>query len=110
MCLGLGGIASRYGLDCPRIESLWGRDFPHPSFSALEPTNFLHNKKRVSFQGLRRMGPGFEQLPYLAPRLKKEVSYTSTLLWVLIVCSGMNLTYCLITFYMKTVDKKEIVK
>jgi hypothetical protein len=25
------GIATRYGLDGPGIESRWGRDFPHPS-------------------------------------------------------------------------------
>ena len=25
------GIATRYGLDGPRIECRWGRDFPHPS-------------------------------------------------------------------------------
>jgi hypothetical protein len=24
------GIATRYGLNCPGIESPWGRDFPHP--------------------------------------------------------------------------------
>jgi hypothetical protein len=32
------GIATRYGLDGPVIESWWGRDFPHPSRPALEPT------------------------------------------------------------------------
>ena len=33
------GIATRYGLDGPVIESLWwGRDFPHPSKLALRPT------------------------------------------------------------------------
>jgi hypothetical protein len=26
------------GLDGPGIESLWGRDFPHPSIPALGPT------------------------------------------------------------------------
>ena len=30
------GIATRYGLEGPEIESLWGRDFPHPSRPALE--------------------------------------------------------------------------
>jgi hypothetical protein len=29
------GTATRYGLDGPGIESLWGRDFPHPSRPAL---------------------------------------------------------------------------
>ena len=32
------GMASRYGLDGPGIESRWGRDFPHPSRLAQEPT------------------------------------------------------------------------
>jgi len=32
------GIATRYGLDYPKIESRLGRDFPHPSRRALGPT------------------------------------------------------------------------
>jgi hypothetical protein len=32
------GIATRYGLDGPGIESRWGQDFPHPSRPALGPT------------------------------------------------------------------------
>ena len=32
------GIATRYELDGPGIESRWGRDFPHPSIPALRPT------------------------------------------------------------------------
>jgi hypothetical protein len=32
------GIAIRYGLDGPGIESRYGRDFPHASRPALEPT------------------------------------------------------------------------
>ena len=32
------GIATRYGLDGPGIESRWGRGFPHPSRPALGPT------------------------------------------------------------------------
>ena len=32
------GIAIRYGLEGPGIESRWGRDFPHPSRPALGPT------------------------------------------------------------------------
>ena len=32
------GIATRYGLDGPGIESLWRLDFPHPSRPALGPT------------------------------------------------------------------------
>ena len=32
------GIATRYGLDGPGIESRWRRDFPHPSRPDLGPT------------------------------------------------------------------------
>jgi hypothetical protein len=32
------GIATRYGLDGPEIESRWGRDFPHPPRPALGST------------------------------------------------------------------------
>ena len=32
------GIATRYGLDGPGIESRWGRGFPHPSRPPLGPT------------------------------------------------------------------------
>ena len=32
------GIATRYGLDCPGIESWRGRDFPYPSRPDLGPT------------------------------------------------------------------------
>jgi hypothetical protein len=32
------GTVTRYGLDGPRIESRWGRDFPHPSRPSLRPT------------------------------------------------------------------------
>ena len=31
-------VATRYGLDCPGIESRWERDIPHPSRPALGPT------------------------------------------------------------------------
>ena len=30
------GIATRYGVDCPRIEFRWRREFPHSSRTALE--------------------------------------------------------------------------
>jgi hypothetical protein len=35
------GMATGYGMDGPRIESRWGRDFPHLSRPALGPTSLL---------------------------------------------------------------------
>jgi hypothetical protein len=35
---GVVGIATRYGLQDPGIESRWGQDFPHLSRPALGPT------------------------------------------------------------------------
>jgi hypothetical protein len=35
------GIATRYGLDGPGIESRWGRDFPHSSRPTLGPAQTL---------------------------------------------------------------------
>jgi hypothetical protein len=32
------GIETRYGVDCPAIESRRGRDFPQPSRPSLGPT------------------------------------------------------------------------
>jgi hypothetical protein len=31
-------IATHYGLEGPEIESQWGRDFPHLSKTALQPS------------------------------------------------------------------------
>ena len=72
------GVATRYGLDGPGIEFLWGRDFPHPSIPApgAHPTSYTMGTG--SFPGVKRPGRGVDHPPHLAPRLKKEWSYTST--------------------------------
>jgi hypothetical protein len=49
------GIATRYGLDGPGIESRWGRDFPHPSRPAMGPPSLLHKEHRV-FPGSKAAG------------------------------------------------------
>ena len=41
------GVATRYGLGGPGIESRWGRDVPHPSRPALGLPILLYNGYRV---------------------------------------------------------------
>ena len=41
------GIATRYGLDVPGIDSRYGRDFPNPFRPALGPTSLLYNAYRI---------------------------------------------------------------
>ena len=55
-------IATRNGLDGLGIQSWWGRDFPHPSKSALGPT-------QPPVQWEPRLFPGASNL---TSRLKKE--------------------------------------
>ena len=45
------GIATRYGLGCPGIESRWGRDFPLPSTAALQPIQPLVQWVLSHFRG-----------------------------------------------------------
>jgi hypothetical protein len=57
------GIATRYGLYGPGIESRWGRDFPHPFRPTWGPPSLLYNGYRVFPCG---------KAAHLAQRLKKE--------------------------------------
>ena len=50
------GIATRYGLYGPGIESRWRRDFPHPSRLALEPTQPLIQWVPGLFPGGKAVG------------------------------------------------------
>jgi hypothetical protein len=50
------GIATRYGLDGPGIESLWGRDIPHPFRPALGPAQPLVQWEPGLFPGGKAAG------------------------------------------------------
>ena len=45
------GIATRYGLDGPGIESRWGQDFPHRPDQPWGPPSLLYNGYRVFHGG-----------------------------------------------------------
>ena len=67
------GIATRYRLEGPGIESRWGRHFPHPFWAALEPGQPPVNGYCVPFQGVKRPGCGTDHkkeriiIPLLLP-------------------------------------------
>jgi hypothetical protein len=62
------GTATCYGLDGPRIESRWGRNFPHPSRPALGPTQSLVRWVRV-----KRPGRGVDHPPPSSVEVKEIV-------------------------------------
>ena len=57
------GIATRYGLDGPGIESWWGRDFPPPSRPALGPTQPPVQWVPGLSWGVKRPGRGADHPP-----------------------------------------------
>ena len=71
-------IATRHGLEDPGTESGWGRDFPHLSRRALEPTQ-RPVQCVPSLSPGRKKGQGVALTPpHLVRRLKKGYSYTAT--------------------------------
>jgi hypothetical protein len=66
------GVATRYGLDGPGIESRWRRDFPHPSGAApvAHPASCSLGTGSPS-RGYSGRCFTLTTHPALAPRLKK---------------------------------------
>ena len=57
------GIATRYGLDGPGIETWWGRDFPHPSRPAIGPTQPPVQWVPGLYPGVKQPGRGTDHPP-----------------------------------------------
>ena len=67
------GIATRYWLDGPGIESRLGRDFPHPSRPAVGPTQPHVQWVPGLFQGVKSgRGVTLTPHPLLVPMVMKE--------------------------------------
>jgi len=64
-----------------RLERIWGLH------------NLLYNGHRVSFPGLNKSRRGVDHTHQLAPRLKKEYSYTSAHIWAFIACYGVKVCF-----------------
>jgi hypothetical protein len=67
------GIATRYGLDGPGIESKWGRVFRSRPDRPWGPLSLLYNGYRVSFPGVKRPGRGVDHPPPSSARVKERV-------------------------------------
>jgi hypothetical protein len=57
------GIATRYWLDGPEIQSRFERDIPHRTHRPWDPPSLLYNTYRVSFPGVKRPGRGVAHAP-----------------------------------------------
>jgi hypothetical protein len=71
------GIATRYGLEGPGIESRWGEIFRTYPDRLQGPPSLLYNGYWV-FPGVRRPGRDAGHKPPSSAEVKKELSYTST--------------------------------
>ena len=73
------GIATRYGLDCPEMESRWEARFSAPVQTGTGSHPAPYTMGTGSFLWVKQPGRGVDHPPHLVPWLKKEYSYTSTL-------------------------------
>jgi hypothetical protein len=66
------GIATRYELDGPGIESRWGARFCAPVLTGCKAHPASYTMGTGSSSGVKRLGRDVDYPPPLAPRLKKE--------------------------------------
>jgi len=83
--------ATRYGLDGPWIQSPVGAKFSAPAHTGPGAHPVSCKMGTRSIPGVKRPGHGVP--PHLAPRLKKEQSYTSTPPLPFVACSRVNFNF-----------------
>ena len=66
------GIATRYGMDGPGIESRWEARFSAPVQTGPGAHPASYTMGTGSFPGVKRPGRGADNPPHLAPRLKEK--------------------------------------
>ena len=92
------GIATRYRLDGPGIESLWRQDFPHPSRPAMGPTQPPVQCVPALSGGKERSGRDADPSPLLVPWSRKSRAIPPLPLWA--VRLVQSLSACTVQLYL----------
>ena len=87
------GVATRYGLDGPGIESRWGARFSATVQTGPRSYPTSYTMGTGSFPGGKRLRRCVVHQFHLAPRSKKESSYARLPMWALVACSRVNFTF-----------------
>jgi hypothetical protein len=87
-------IATFYGLDVLGIESLWGRDFPHPPDGSWVPPNVLYNGYRV-FTGDKAAGAWPWPPTHIWRRSWRKSRVLHLPILVFLACCRVNVTFAL---------------
>jgi len=90
---GVVGRATHYGLDGPRIECQWGRDFPHSSRPAVGPTQPPIQWVPGLFPRVKRPGRGADHPPSSSAEVKERVAILLLPLWAFVASSRVNFTF-----------------
>jgi hypothetical protein len=83
------GIATRYGLDGPGIDSRWGRYFQHPSRLTQPSVQWVPGL----LQGLEQPGVTLTSHPFVLSSERKSRTISLFPVWVFIACSMVNFTF-----------------
>ena len=86
------GIATRFGLEGPGIESRCGRDFSAPVQTGRGSHPASYTMGPGSFPGVKRPRRGVDH-PSLSSAEVKEGAIPLLPLWVFVACSRMNFTF-----------------
>ena len=87
------GIATRYGLDGPGIESQWGTRFSVPVQTALEAHILQCNGHRVSFKGVKPLRRGVDHPPPSSAEVKERVELYMCYPSGHLVCNRVNFNF-----------------
>jgi len=87
------GIATRYWLDGPGIESRWERDFPHLSRPALGPTQPSIQWVPGLSWGVKRPGHDVDHPSPSSAEVKEKVEIPLLPVWAFVVSSRVNFPY-----------------